>query len=231
MITPDRRNFLKIAAILGMGFLLPVSDTTSVFVKNIFSKVNGAIMAVIRIIENLRSEGSSVVLKTLNGKKLERDTDTHYPNDDSIEDKNTTCQVFFHAHRDNEYGHFHTFINNSNGDLVHLIMISMDEQGRPVELSTLNTWVTGEVYVKAEELKKLFLLYKIDHNLFPDKRIALFIENIFIGYKETIYELFEERDDFIEQYISRNNIEPFEDEDIEVISSKKIEVCHDVLIM
>lgn len=85
------------------------------------------------------------------------------------------------------------------------------------------------MYVKADELKKLFLQYEIDYNLFPDKRIAFFIENLFKGYRETIFKLFDERDNFIQSYITKNNSEPFEDENVEIFSSRKIDVHRDAL--
>lgn len=221
----ERRTFIKYLAVAGIGFLIPFSKATVDTLGNIFSDVNLALSRVIAIIRDLRKEGSTVIAKTMNGKEYERDADVHYPNEDSIEDPDTSCQLFFHAHRDNEYGHYHTFINDSEGHLVHLIMISMDREGKPVALSTLNTWVCGDTYVKGNELKELFLRYKIAHDLFPDKRIALFVENIFLAYHETIFELFEERDRRIQEYIAMYDAEPFEDESIEVWSRRDIEIC------
>lgn len=228
MSSAGRRSFLKLFTFGIIVMFLPLSNLSSIVLNKIFLAVNAAIQVVIEIIQNLRSEGSSIVLKTLNGRKYIINPDEHYPYEDSIEDPDTSCQCFFHAHRDNEYGHFHTFINNSKGELVHLIMISMDKDGIPFELSTLNTWITGETYVNADELKKLVLKFKINHDLFPDKRIAEFIESLFIGYNEVITELFEERDQFIKQYILNNNSNPFEDENIEIISSRKIDIYQDV---
>lgn len=224
MSLPDRRTFIKYLAIAGFGFIIPFSKSSVDKLGNFFSDVNLALSRVIRIIKDLRKEGSSVVEKTLNGKLYERDADVHYPHEDSIEDPETSCQLFFHAHRDSEYGHYHTFINDSEGNLVHLVMISMDKHGDPTALSTLNTWVCGDTYVKADELKELFLQYKISYDLFPDKRIAIFVENIFLAYRETIFELFSERDERVAEYIHKYGADPFEDEEIEVWSRRDIEL-------
>ena len=68
----------------------------------------------------------------------------------------------------------------------------------------------------------------MDHELFPDKRIIEFIEYVFEGYKEEIYNLFDERDKSINKYVKQNAREPFEDRDIEVLSSKAIDIYKDV---
>lgn len=225
----NRRNLVKLIAFGSMSFIVPFKAFSLNFLQPTFIVYRDAIQKIVEIITGLKKEGSSITRKTLNHKKYVKDSSVHYPNEDSIEDLETHCQVFFHAHRDDEYGHFHTFINNKNGELVHLIMISMDKKGNPTAISTVNDWVTGDFKVETNELKELFIQFKMNHNLFPDKRIIEFIENIFIGYKDLIFELFDERDQFIKNYIKQNASEPFDDSDIEVLSSRAIDVYSDVI--
>lgn len=219
-----RRNFIQTLALLSFGALAPMRSFSVSLFQSSAVAIQQALQALVQIMEALKAEGSDVVKKTLNGKRYKRDAGVHYPYEDSIEDKDTSCQVFFHAHRKNEYGHFHTFINNEQGELVHLVMISMDKHGQPTAISTLNRWVTGDVFVKAEEIKLLFQKFKMNHALFPDKRIIEFVENIFVAYQPLIFELFEERDNRITQYVELNASEPFEDRGVEILSSRKINV-------
>lgn len=219
-----RKNFIQAIALLSATTLIPIRSFSSSLFNSTSSGIRDAINALIQLIETLKAEGSNIVRKTLNGKKYKRDAGTHYPYEDSVEDTETNCQVFFHAHRKNEYGHFHTFVNNEKGELVHLIMISMDKQGKPIALSTLNRWVTGDFFVKSGELKQLFAKFKMKHDLFPDKRIIEFIENIFTAYEPLIFELFDERDNSITNYVEQHANEPFEDRDVEILSSRKIDL-------
>ncbi|MBI3520387.1 MAG: hypothetical protein HY062_13680 [Bacteroidetes bacterium] len=223
-----RRNFLKLIAIGSVSFIVPFKVFSANFLQPTFIVYKDAIQKIVEIITGLKKEGSSITRKTLNHKKYVKDSSVHYPNEDSIEDLETHCQVFFHAHRDDEYGHFHTFINNKNAELVHLIMISMDKKGNPTAISTVNDWVTGDFKVETNELKELFNQFKMNHDLFPDQRIIEFIENIFIGYKDLIFELFDERDQFIKSYFKQNASEPFDDSDIEILSSRAIDVYSDI---
>lgn len=224
-----RRNFLKLVALGSISFIVPFKVFGSNFWQPTFSACKDAIVKIVEIITGLKKEGSSITKKTLNHKKYVKDSSVHYPYDGSVEDTETHCQVFFHAHRDDEYGHFHTFINNTKGELVHLIMISMDKKGTPTAISTLNRCVTGDYYVETAELKSLFIQFKMNHDLFPDIRIIEFIENIFIGYKDLIFELFDEREQSIKSYIKQNSSEPFDDENIEVLSSRAIDLNRDAI--
>jgi hypothetical protein len=219
-----RRKFLHIISISTLSLFLPITNNAQIFFNNSKLTAEKYLKKVISIINSLKSSGSNLVLKIMDGKKYEFDPNIHYPFDGGIVDPNTNSRVFFHAHRKNEYGHFHTFVEDENGDLIHLLLISMNKQGEPIGLSTVNRWVTGDKYVKANELKKHFEKFSIDKYLFRDERILVFIESIFGGYKEQIFTLFDERDEWIKNYVNRNYNEPFEDRDYEVLSSVKIDI-------
>ena len=98
----------------------------------------------------------------------------HYPKGD-VYDPETHSQYYYHAHdpsvgtRQQEHGHFHIFLRrkgmpnaiqpldipkewedtNNSDDLSHLIAISMNKEGYPIRLFTVNRWVTGEKWYAA----------------------------------------------------------------------------------
>ncbi len=111
----------------------------------------------------------------------------HYPKGDVYDDV-SHAQYFYHAHpggeRDTEHGHFHTFVRAKgmpervkparrktqacwpSGDdaLSHIIGISMDPHGKPLRLFTVNRWVTGETWYRAEDVCELIDRFEIDHS-------------------------------------------------------------------
>ncbi|MCF8242536.1 MAG: hypothetical protein K9J16_14255 [Melioribacteraceae bacterium] len=217
-----RRQFVKSGFILIAAFaagsklaILNAAERTADLAQDYKTKILG-------IIKSLKKEGSSLVAKVMNGRKYEFDPYTHYPNDGGIKDKTTGFQLFFHAHREDEYGHFHTFATDENNELIHLILISMNAQGELIGLATVNRWVTGDKYVKADRLKELIKSFHINPDLYKDKRVIEFVNYIFKAYKTEIEKLFDQRDEWIMKYAKTYYKEPFEDRDYEILSSKKI---------
>ena len=223
----ERRSFIRALGLAGLAIMVPVKT----FSINLYQKGSKAakqfVEKIIRIVKALHGENSSIVTKVMDGKEYVFDPYTHYPYDGGIVDENTDCRVFFHAHRENEYGHFHTFIEDEEGDLIHLILISMNEKGEPVELATVNRWVTGDKYLKADKLRTLFDKFKMDRNLFPEERLIDFVEYVFKAYKKDIYRLFEERDKWIYDYSLKYYREPFEDREHEILSSMDVNIYKD----
>jgi len=218
----SRRKFLQSISLIAIAVSLPIKTSA----LNLFDKsvalLNKSLEKVLEIISSLRDEKSSIVKKVMDGKEYKFDPYFHYPIQGGIVDDDTKSRVFFHCHRENEFGHFHTFVEDENGELVHLVLISMDEDGNPTALATVNRWVTDDKYVKAEQLKILFDEFKINPKLFKDERLLLFIKNILEGYKTEIFELFDKRDEWIKEYAFENYREPFEDREHEVLSSIEI---------
>lgn len=217
-----RRNFIKQLSVLAVIGLTAANTAAKNFLQAVSKISNDFKKRVIDIIENLKAEGSNVVIKVMNGKTYVFDPYTHYPYDGGISDEKTGCRIFFHAHRPNEYGHFHTFAADEKGDLVHLVLISMDKEGRPIALATVNRWVTDDKYIKADKLKDLLDNFQMDSNLFVERRVVEFVYNILNAYKEQIYQLFDERDKWINNYVNKNFNEPFEDREYEVLSERRI---------
>ena len=218
----NRRNFIKQFATLAVISLAATSTIAKGIIKTVAQTGNDFRRKVIDIIESLRSEGSNVVKKVMNGKTYAFDPYTHYPCDGGIADEKTGYRIFFHAHRPNEYGHFHTFATDENGDLVHLILISMSEEGKPIGLATVNRWVTGDKYVKADVLKKLSENFFVNPSLFKDPKAVEFVNHVFKAYKGEINQLYNERDRWIINYVNNNYREPFEDREYEILSERII---------
>lgn len=217
-----RRNFIKSITALAVIGIASTNTLAKAVYKAAIKSVNDFKKKVIDIIESLKSEGSNVVKKVMNGKTYVFDPYTHYPYDGGISDEKTGYRIFFHAHRPNEYGHFHTFATDENGDLIHLVLISMDKEGVPIALATVNRWVTDDKYVKADVLNKLLDNFQMDSNLFVERRIVEFVYNTLNAYKDLIYDLFDERDKWIKDYVNNNFNEPFEDREYEILSERKI---------
>ncbi|MFT5720095.1 MAG: hypothetical protein ACI9W6_000385 [Motiliproteus sp.] len=107
----------------------------------------------------------------------------HYPEDDVFDDQ-SHAQYYYHAHREAEHGHFHTFIRRAAipaniqpapgfkrseplpqaaDELAHLICISMNAEGLPIGLFAANRWVTDESWYSAEETISLLDHFHIAH--------------------------------------------------------------------
>lgn len=219
-----RRDFLRSTGIIFLGLISASKIKAENVIDNISKFSNEFIGRITKIITELKFESTNLVKKIMNGRKYEYDPFTHYPYDGGIKDEKTGYQIFFHIHRENEYGHFHTFATDEKGDLVHLVLISMSENGKPIGLATVNRWVTGGKFVKSEVLKSLATDFYIDPNLYSDIRVIEFINNVFKGYAREIDILFDERDVWIKNYVNHNFNEPFEDCEHEITSYKEIQI-------
>ena len=105
----------------------------------------------------------------------------HCPPGD-IYDPESHAQYYYHAHRDGEHGHFHTFVREKgmpegvepvvqseaayfeqrNDRLCHLVAISMDRRGWPIGLFTTNRWVTTENWYAAADVCRMVDRFSID---------------------------------------------------------------------
>ncbi len=219
-----RRDFLRSTGIIFLGLISASKIKAENVIDNISNISNEFIGRITKIINELKIESTNLVKKIMNGKKYEYDPFTHYPYDGGIKDGKTGYQIFFHIHRENEYGHFHTFATDEKGELIHLVLISMSENGKPIGLATVNRWVTGDKFVKAVVLKSLAKDFYIDPNLYTDKRVIEFINNVFKGFANDIDNLFDERDLWIKNYVNEKFNEPFEDREHEITSYKEIHI-------
>lgn len=167
----------------------------------------------------------------------------HYPKGD-VFDPQSNAQYYYHAHREGEHGHFHTFLREDGIDatmrpveqsdaaymreredtLSHIIAISMDSKGLPIGLFTTNRWVTADNWYKASDVKRMLERFEIDlaHPSWP--------VNIWIGamlrlFRPQILELIDARDRAVDDWRRRHpDRDVFEDRDLDVTSECAISI-------
>ena len=202
----------------------------------------------------LTKTGDNIVGELLknNGTFYEWD---HYPPGD-VYDRATHGQYYYHAHAaaqrfKGEHGHFHTFVRpkgmppgirpaqvpgytppeDPNDALSHLVAISMTPEGLPFRLFTVNRWVTGEVWYKAEDVIHLLDVFKIDHAQlsWPVNRWITAMIQLF---KPQICDLLRARDRKVafwqEQHPERD---VYEDRDLEVTSFLDVSIDQQVQLV
>lgn len=130
----------------------------------------------------LGSAGLNIVSAILQGQGAFYEMN-HYPEDD-VFDPQSASQYYYHAHREGEHGHFHTFVRRqampaamrpapgfrrseplppAKDELAHLVCISMDAYGLPQGLFAVNRWVSDESWYSAEETIALVDRFRVGH--------------------------------------------------------------------
>ena len=172
----------------------------------------------------------------------------HYPSGD-VYDHETHAQYYYHAHPvdqrfEGEHGHFHTFLRpkgmppgikpapipnapapeDPNDALSHLIAISMDGEGEPFRLFTVNRWVTGEVWYEAGDVCRLLDDFRIGHAQ-PSWPANRWITAMITLFKPQIRALVAARDRCITAWrTDRPDGDTYEDRELEVTSYVDISV-------
>jgi hypothetical protein len=166
----------------------------------------------------LRKAGLNVVGEVLKGQGEFVEFD-HYPADD-VFDEETAGQYYYHAHRDGEHGHFHTFLRArgmpagsrpleypqatevwpTGADAhSHLIAISMDAYGFPIGLFATNRWVTGETWYPCSDVIGMLDRFAIDH-AFPSWPVNRWISAMVVLFRPHIEHLLRHRDRVIDAW-------------------------------
>jgi hypothetical protein len=190
----------------------------------------------------LRKAGLNVVGEVLKGQGQFYEM-SHYPQGD-VYDRETHAQYYYHAHRPDEHGHFHTFLRQTGmpagiepvpeaasrdwpkGDqaLSHIIAISMDRYGYPTSLFTTNRWVTGETWYAAEDVCAMLDRFAIDH-AHPSWPTNRWLTAMIRLFRPQIEALLHERDARLKVWMAEQpNIDVFEDREFEVLSKTSIDV-------
>jgi len=169
----------------------------------------------------------------------------HYPADD-VYDANSHAQYYYHAHRgsEGEHGHFHTFLRAAGmpagvapvpyaggepwpaGDqaLSHLIAISMDADGLPIGLFTVNRWVTGDAWYPARDVIAMLDGFVIDHAN-PSWPVNRWIGAMLRLFRPRIEALVLARDRRLAAWAcSQPGRDVFEDRELEIASHAAISV-------
>ena len=172
----------------------------------------------------------------------------HFPKGD-VYDHETHGQYYYHAHAaderfEGEHGHFHTFLRpkgmppgvkpadipeyvapkDSNDALSHLIAISMTKAGFPFRLFTVNRWVTGEVWYRADDVCTLIDYFKIDH-AWPSWPVNRWISAMVRLYRPQIVDLIQARDRTVAGWqAEKPGTDVFEDRGFEITSYLDVSV-------
>lgn len=190
----------------------------------------------------LRKAELNVVGEALRGQGTFVEFD-HYPKDD-VYDSETHSQYYYHAHREAEHGHFHTFLRAggmpqeaaptaNNGSepwpagedaIGHLIAISMDEYGYPIGLFATNRWVTGETWYPAETVIRILGRFRMDH-AFPSWPVNRWISAMLRLFRPEIEALLRHRDAIIAAWKACHpDIDVFEDRNLEITGQIAVSV-------
>lgn len=191
----------------------------------------------------LAKSGDNIVGEVIKGHGTFYEMD-HYPPGD-IFDPESNSQYYYHAHRGGEHGHFHTFIRSAgipdtikpiknqshqdfmderDDDLTHLIAISMDEKGFPLQLFTTNRWVTAENWYRGEDVISLLDKFEIDL-VPPSWPVNIWMTGFIQLFKPLIKNLIIERDKCIANWAKKHpDRDVFEDRDLEITSCVDLDV-------
>ena len=207
------------------------------------ARMNAAADEILECYRVLKKGDTNIVGEILKGQGTFYEWD-HYPEGD-VYDSETHAQYYYHAHREEEHGHFHTFLRKKGmsegvspvsyeGDaewpteedeiICHLIAISMDSAGFPVALFTTNRWVTGENWYDKADVIDMLDGFIMDHcsPSWPANRWLTAMLGLF---RPQIEQLIIARDLKINEWQSKTpDLDVFEDRDLEITSYLNITV-------
>lgn len=168
----------------------------------------------------------------------------HYPRDD-VYDAETHAQYYYHAHRPDEHGHFHTFMRPPGmpagmrpidypqatdvwpaGDeaLCHLAGISMDAWGRPIGLFATNRWVTAEAWYTASDAIRLLDRFRIDH-AYPSWPVNRWIGAMVVLFRPHVEALLRHRDEVVAAWQAATpEVDVFEDRRLDLTGYFPIDI-------
>jgi len=167
----------------------------------------------------------------------------HYPPGD-IYDPESHSQYYYHAHREGEHGHFHTFLReegiaaavkpieqsrmdymDERGDTIcHLIAISMNNAGYPLSMFTTNRWVTAENWYSADDV--IGMLDKFEIDLVPPSwPVNIWLTAMLRLFRPQIDTLVHDRDRVVESWRNDHpDVDVFEDRGLEISTEIAISV-------
>ena len=207
------------------------------------ARMNAAADEILECYRVLKKGNANIVSEILKGQGTFYEWD-HYPEGD-VYDGETHAQYYYHAHREGEHGHFHTFLRKKgmkedvkpvpySGEaewpteedeiICHLIAISMDSAGFPIVLFTTNRWVTGENWYDKADVINMLDGFIIDH-CSPSWPANRWLTAMLVLFRPQIEQLILARDLKIIEWRSKTpDMDVFEDRDLEITSYLNITV-------
>ncbi len=164
----------------------------------------------------------------------------HYPEDDAIS-PSTGARFFYHCHPveergEDEHGHFHLFLPKSafprsmrpicappnrrkkRANVVHIISLSVDPNGIPIELFTINRWVTDEWMYRAGDIAQHLDQFDLTDAPY-DKDVCAWLTAAITLARPNIIKLLEMRDALL-----ASNDWDGEQRELEILSREKIDL-------
>ncbi|MDP6774726.1 MAG: hypothetical protein QGI63_10675 [Rhodospirillales bacterium] len=190
----------------------------------------------------LQKSDTNLVAEVLRGQGEFYEFD-HYPEGD-VYDQETHSQYYYHSHREGEHGHFHTFLREkgmpkdcrpvpqSEADfmktrddkLSHLIAISMNRAGYPINLFTTNRWITADNWYTADDVIKMLDRFEMDLS-WPSWPVNIWVTSMLRLFRPQIVELVRKRDAAVANWQKQNpDVDVFEDRGCDITSDRKISV-------
>ncbi len=165
----------------------------------------------------------------------------NYPPDDAV-DRQTGARWFYHAHppeeRDaSEHGHFHLFLDRDSFDgtharaapvapgeadarVVHIAALSIDLNGLPTKLFTVNRWVTDEWLYTADSICERLYSFDLTHAVDGDPLVNRWLTAAVATFAPEIEQILAERDAAIAGVADSF----FEDRSAEILSTLDIDL-------
>jgi hypothetical protein len=146
---------------------------------------------------------------------------------------NTGLHAYYHCHTSSsrpnaEHGHFHIFLRVNENQWSHLVGLSMDSVGQPLQWVTVNHWVTAETWCGAKKLQiclENLLLKDIQELEMTESWLLAMLE----FYKKTLKEILVERDQQVEKLTQEQKIDSMlQDRSIYLLSQRKISLLNDL---
>jgi len=154
----------------------------------------------------------------------------HYPTGDLIDSPSGT-QCYYHCHRgDEEHGHLHLFRRiHPGGPLSHLIAISLDARGLPIEFFTVNRWVTEDHWVSAFQALQLISEISLQEAA-CDANVSKWLIRFLRFYQPVLHQLLLQRD----QRLVQSGLpiaEALADKSLQVLSRISIDWAKDLALI
>ncbi|MEI9982042.1 MAG: hypothetical protein WDN69_01785 [Aliidongia sp.] len=117
------------------------------------------------------------------------------------------------------------------GVFSHLIGMSIDPHGRPVELFTTNRWVTGETWYRAEDVVRM--LDRFDFAVATASRLDRWLAAVFRVLKPAIVELILARDTAIMDWRRRRSrqLHVFDDRRLEIVTQQRVDFAAELNLL
>ena len=116
------------------------------------------------------------------------------------------------------------FMKTRDDKLSHLIAISMNRAGYPINLFTTNRWITADNWYTADDVIKMLDRFEMDLS-WPSWPVNIWVTSMLRLFRPQIVELVRKRDAAVANWQKQNpDVDVFEDRGCDITSDRKISV-------